>query len=543
MKEGRVVIIGGGLAGMVIAKEAAKRDLPVVLLEASCRLGGKAGAEQDKNGIYQEHGYHVFPGWYLNTRRLLHELNIEDNLVDIEKFHHLKKGPFKRGTAPHLITFYPMSSLGNVFRNLTSGLLPWTQTLMSFYFALDLAAEPLSNRGFLDLISANGFLRSRFYATEEMATLHQQTVLQASAIPNYELSAKTSQKLVHLWSETPTPIYSILNGNLHEKFIAPFEQRLRKLGVEIQFGRRVRKLDVSDDGHICGVQFDEGEPLKGEGDIFVLATPHGVITERLLDQQLFATEAKKEYPAEREKHLDVDEKRKLLCDLAHLQSEPMAALHLHFNCRIPHLPKEHVNLYGSRLGLSFIDVSQQWRGLNNTVLSVIASHFIPLAHLSPSEAEKVIIDELREYVPFEPEEIDGVKSQMRPNVEVPLFLNTIGAWHFRPATRTRIDNLYIAGDYCRSDADLTTMESAVISAMRTSRAVLKARGKRHRGPVPLKVPRKRWLRLWRYVGRYVALGAVWPIGLWFWLRRQLADLPAGAPWNAIRSLLASAPAG
>ena len=39
------VIVGGGLAGMVVARELASRRWPVILLERSSRLGGKAGSD------------------------------------------------------------------------------------------------------------------------------------------------------------------------------------------------------------------------------------------------------------------------------------------------------------------------------------------------------------------------------------------------------------------------------------------------------------------------------------------------------------------
>ncbi|MGH7965860.1 MAG: FAD-dependent oxidoreductase, partial [Candidatus Binatia bacterium] len=76
----RVVIVGGGLAGMVVARELLKhndQNMEVVILEATPHLGGKAGAGLKRDrGVYEEHGYHIFPGWYANTRHLLKELDL-----------------------------------------------------------------------------------------------------------------------------------------------------------------------------------------------------------------------------------------------------------------------------------------------------------------------------------------------------------------------------------------------------------------------------------------------------------------------------------
>ena len=62
-----VIVVGGGLAGMTVARELAVRGWRVILLERSRRLGGKAGSEF-RNGRLVEHGYHVFPQWYPNVR-------------------------------------------------------------------------------------------------------------------------------------------------------------------------------------------------------------------------------------------------------------------------------------------------------------------------------------------------------------------------------------------------------------------------------------------------------------------------------------------
>src|SRR5262249_20347795 len=137
----------------------------------------------------------------------------------------------------------------------------------------------------------------------------------------------------------------------------------------------------------------------------------------------------------------------------------------------PNIPREHAVLYESEFGLSFVDVSQTWSGLKNTTLSVIASDFRSLSELSTGKAGLKIFSELQRFIPgIKHQDIEYVFRQL--NIQTPLFLNTVGSWHFRPDTRTRIENLYIAGDYCRSDADLTTMESAVISGRRTAVSIL-----------------------------------------------------------------------
>ncbi len=161
----------------------------------------------------------------------------------------------------------------------------------------------------------------------------------------------------------------------------------------------------------------------------------------------------------------------------------MAALHLYFKRRLPGIPREHVTFFKSTYGLSFIDVSQNWEGLDpdKTVLSVISSNFEPLTVL-PHEEERAdtLIEELGRYLPEIRDavengdlDLDRTRASMQSHEDAPLFINTIGAWESRPTGDTEIENLFLAGDYCRTEADLTTMESAVSSGLITAGKILK----------------------------------------------------------------------
>jgi uncharacterized protein with NAD-binding domain and iron-sulfur cluster len=88
-----IIVVGGGLAGMVVARELALRRWRVILLERSGRLGGKAGSDI-KNGRLVEHGYHVFPQWCTNVRAILERIGVQ--LIDFDRYHFLLPGEFPR---------------------------------------------------------------------------------------------------------------------------------------------------------------------------------------------------------------------------------------------------------------------------------------------------------------------------------------------------------------------------------------------------------------------------------------------------------------
>src|SRR5438552_3943312 len=86
----RVTIVGGGLAGMAAALALAERGAQVDIFDEASRLGGKAGS--DKHGEdYDDHGYHVFPMWYLNAWKLIEELRIAGHFVDAPVYRQLDK--------------------------------------------------------------------------------------------------------------------------------------------------------------------------------------------------------------------------------------------------------------------------------------------------------------------------------------------------------------------------------------------------------------------------------------------------------------------
>jgi hypothetical protein len=491
MPEPRVIVVGGGLAGLVVTREMRLAGVPVLLLESSDRLGGKAGSHRNASDpqYWEDHGYHIFPAWYVNTRRLLKELGCERSLIELDRVHFLK-----RGRAQYCTLYAP--SIRNAWRNLTSGLVPWWVAALGCYAALDVASTTFHPNSFLDRVSFNGFLWKRFYVTNEVALAHQGFVLQASAIPTYVISAMTASNVLASYLRKPNPMQSILVTNLQAGFIDPLVRSLQGGSAAIRLNSEIRRLRVEGEPgqkRVTALELAGGERVAvGEEDLVVLATPQEVTFQFVDSEIVEAEEDRPVYP--------VTEKR--LADYANFESVPMAAMHVYFRRRLPGLPREHVMLYQSRYELSFIDLSQSWPDYpDRTVLSVISSNFEPLLHLTPLDAGRELLRELRAYLHFELADVDDRLTSVQPHVREPLFLNTVGSWTYRPNSKTRLANLYVAGDYCRSKADLTTMESAVESALVTAKDILtqlKQPVRCPRRPIP-HYPKK-WLRVWLALG-------------------------------------------
>lgn len=483
-----VIIVGGGLAGMVTARELAKRGWQVTLLERSRRLGGKAGSDL-KNGRLVEHGYHVFPQWYPNVRAILDRIGVK--LVDFDRYHFLLPGGY-----PKKVTVLGPSGLSAMWHYVFNGLLPWYHNLLYIYSVLDMISRPLSEKSFLDRVSQIGLIRGKWYTSESVAEMGQENVLKASAIPVYDLSAMTAKRIASYWVKQARPFLSILPGDLQTVFIDPQVRELEELGVEIRFDAEVCEV-VMQDGAVAAVSVRDGTRLSA--DVYALCTPFE-ITRTWLQDSLYEA--------------DVE-----LGNLHFLEAQPMAALHLRLRRKLPDLPVEHVFLHGSHYALSFIDITPHWQGLDGKhELSFISSNYSPLNEVSREGAKDLLLKEIGEYLPISHADVESW--EMNPNTDVPLFINTIGAWSNRPRPKTKIKNLYLAGDYVKNAIDLACMEGAVSAALEASSQILRDHGETGSLPV-VQVPPE-WPRALLVFARILMVPFVAVARVIAWLEEKIS---------------------
>jgi isorenieratene synthase len=114
----RVVVVGGGLAGMAAAYELLKRGFEVTLVERSGNLGGRlTGWNVDVNGetMATEHGFHGFFNQYYNLNGLLDEVGLRNNFKPVTDYPILFKDP-KKGTESftNTTTLFPFNLLAVV---------------------------------------------------------------------------------------------------------------------------------------------------------------------------------------------------------------------------------------------------------------------------------------------------------------------------------------------------------------------------------------------------------------------------------------------
>ncbi|MEM9548094.1 MAG: FAD-dependent oxidoreductase [Bacteroidota bacterium] len=441
-----VTIVGGGLAGLVAGLYLLRQGVQVTIYELTEILGGKAGARQN-GSVYDEHGYHIFPMWYRNIWEMVEMLGLEHNFRDSTNFFQLKKGEY-----PKLHRLTNLASPAYILDNLTSGILPIDDMILFFYAGLDLLSEPLDRKAFLDQLSVNGFLKSRFYTNEQVARLFESSILGGSSAPSYQSSAMTYKNVLSYWFSHPLPMNKILKGDLNTFFIQPIVDRIKDLGGQIILQSEMIKINMAD-GKVRDINVRKtvtGEESTIDIDRLLLAMPVERIQD-IVDDNLFA----------------VDEK---FGNYHILRTKPMAAFNVYLNFKMTDFPEDHVNLLGSKYSLSFIDVAQSWASYDKSVLNVIAANYLPLSSLSDEKAFELLFAEMKEFLPFlNKEQVEKVV--FMSHKKEPLVLNDVGSWKFRPQARSKIKNLYIAGDYGRTAVDLITMEGAVSSGKEAAETI------------------------------------------------------------------------
>ncbi len=476
------IVMGGGLAGLVAARNLARAGWEVRLFEKQSYVGGKAAALKRGEPVPIEHGYHVFPRWYENIRGLLEEINQEVadlpmaekpttcpdelQLLDLDGFYYLRPGG-------EYVKMYGPKDAEAIFHNIFDNFMPWYFQGLYVFSVIDMLRTSLNRSSMLDRISQIGFIRDRFYATEAIARINQENMLKGSAIPAYEMSTMTAKKVAGYWIAQSNPFVSILPGNLQTWFITPLEESAKRAGVTIHPDTEVIKLEVGVaeiDGVskpvIDGVRVKQTNGAGAEdelrADTYVLATPLEA-TRKLIDDDVYKADPE-------------------LGNIEHIETEPMSALHLFTDQTADDLGLKtekgnqrswHIFLTGSHYGLSFIDNSQ-WDEMTGkgTYLSFIASNFSPLREVADKVAIQLLIEEIEEYIPrLDPSQI--TKSILNRNTDAPLYINTVGSWANRPRTNSAIDNLFVAGDYVKNEIDLACMEGAVFSGIEAAHQISK----------------------------------------------------------------------
>ncbi len=511
----RVAVLGGGMAGLTVAHELVDRGFQVTVFERKA-LGGKArsipvpgSATDGRRALPGEHGFRFFPGFYHHIpdtmRRIPFGSNpngVYDNFVSANEGVFARSGGRVEGTlfgfapdprealTPDGLRRIVLDELvgrrmigpdeGAVFANrlltfLTSSderrMGQWEKT--SWWAFVDAANRSSEYQ----TVAARGMTRALVAAKEEMASTRTIGNLAEAFI--YNIMGRGNDGAID----------RVLNAPTNEAWINPWVSLLRSRGVRFRMGQTIEGLEVTG-GRIAAARARgrDGVRRRVEADWFVCAMP----VERA--RRLWSSAVLNRDPSlERMHRLHVDW---------------MNGIQFYLRERVE-IARGHIAFVDSPWSLTALTQGQFWAdrdfrrdygdGSVADCLSVDISDWDtpgvvfgkPAKRCTRAEIRREVWTQMKQHLEdtgdsvlpagilhswFLDPAIQWDPATRRNTNDEPLLINTVNSWSDRPTSRTRIPNLFLAGDYVRTDIDLATMEGANESGRTATNALLDAAG-------------------------------------------------------------------
>jgi squalene-associated FAD-dependent desaturase len=440
---GRVIVVGGGLAGLAAAVELADAGRDVTLLEARPRLGG-ATTSFTRDGITLDTGQHVFLGCCTAYRGFLRRLGVE-HLTDLQPRLDV---PVLHGTGNTVSTAHlrrsryplppPLHLSGGLLRY---GALPLADRLRSVPAVLRLgrmdSTDPaVDAQSFGSWLSAHGQRAASLPALWELLTVA--TLNAAADRASLALAAKVVRTgLLETVDGADIGVSRVPLGQLHG---AAGRATLESMGAAVQTGCRVRAVRPAGASDAWTVETDVG-PLAAAA--VVLAVPHAAAAEL----------------APPEAGLDT-------AKLRALGSSPIVNVHLFYDRTVLDEPL-----------IAAVDSPAQWIFDRTAAAGYREGQYLAISlsdardwqQRTVAELRKIFVDEMARLLPrARPDRVRKVLVTREPQAT---FDQGPGQLTRRPPNRTRATGLMLAGAWTRTGWP-ATMEGAVRSGRLAARELV-----------------------------------------------------------------------
>jgi 15-cis-phytoene desaturase len=501
----RVVILGGGVAGLSAAHELIERGFEVHVLEKNSIPGGKArsvpvpdSAKDGRRPLPGEHGFRFFPRFYKHLPDTMSRIpfgrssNVAENLVETTRLEYPRVGQ-----AP-IVAVDRFPTTWDDFRVIINDLharFGFAPGELEFFadrlWQIATSCEPrrLDEYERLDwwtYVQADS--RSDAYK-KYLATGLTRSLNAAKA---RLASTKTiGDILLQLVLDIVTPGMSsdrLLNGPTNDVWIDPWLAYLRKKRVVYELNVTLDSFSMSK-GRISGANvIGPDGPRVVTGDYYISAVPIEQMAPRITDEMLDADPTLQGIK-------NIRENVQWMNGIQFYLTEDVPIVHGH-------------ELYAdSAWALTSVSQAQFWKNYDFTKIGDGTIRGILSVDISEWEVKgnngKAAMDCTRDEIAVEtwlqikqslnhgdvrvvPDEmprwyldpdIQPVRSALagRKAAETdmePLLVNYINSWDDRPDAYTRIPNLFLAADYVRTFTDLATMEGANEAARRAVNGII-----------------------------------------------------------------------
>jgi 15-cis-phytoene desaturase len=450
----RVVVAGGGLAGLTCAKFLVEAGHDVAVVEGLPFLGGRASTWRDEDGDIIEQGLHLFLGAYSEFRALLRDIGRDPGEVLAWTTQIRFQDP--EGPTEAMFSIDPLRAPGATLASVLGN--------NDYLGPKDkLALIPLVAPG----LQGYEHLRRTYdqqTVAEMWSKIGNETVMRRFLRPfcrgiqfsePEDFSAFDFLTWIHQVTRHPANVHVAgYKGARGDTIFAPMAAWLTTRGAQILLRRPVASLStVTDKGELRADALELRNGERIEGDVFVMAVPAWELLP-LLPPEL--------------------QQMGFFQDISTLPTAPAISAQLWFDGdRVS--SKEYTLVAGSRAPVYQDQSTTAYPDARGSRLSVIISPADQLLEASDSQIVAEVMASLRPVEPalrgVEPRKVvilRHAKHLIRP---LP------GAMSRRPTQVTPVPNLFLAGDWTQQDF-LGSQEGAVRGGKRAAEAIQAALGER-----------------------------------------------------------------
>jgi uncharacterized protein with NAD-binding domain and iron-sulfur cluster len=498
MAAAKVVILGGGVAGLTAAHELIDRGFAVDIYEKTHDLGGKA---KSNTKVYSgggaglplpgEHGFRFFPGFYQHLPDTMSRIPSSANTV-VDNLVIGKQSAIAQEMKPLFIflTHIPKTLqdwiliFDDWFNRLELGLKSgepefFASRLLNFMSTCNKRRlAELENVKWWDYVQADShsFPYQKICARGLTRSL---VAMSAEVASTRTVGSILVQMMMSMTSQAAT-MDRVLNAPTNDAWIKPWIDYLHSKGVQSYLDHSVQSLEF-DGTQITGVvvQGPDGQHTV-TGDYYLAAFPVEVA------QQLFTSQMTNFAPS--------------LRGIPALDTEWMSGIQFYLK-RDVRCCAGHIICADSPWAITCISQPQFWSGIDMSsfgdgsisgIISVDISDWnTPGSKTTTKTARQCttadeIAAEVRaqliDHLVATNDPLLGTDEKdwfLDPSITFPvtansqpLLVNTIGSWKNRPLATTEIGNLFLASDYVQTNTDLATMEGANEAGRRAVNGIL-----------------------------------------------------------------------
>lgn len=431
---GRVLVVGGGWAGLAAAVELTRHGVPVTLLESARQLGGRARCVR-----FGEHrvdnGQHIMVGAYRATLGLLKTLGVPESRAFLRRPLWLQvksaAGSDMRLSAPAL-----PAPLHLAFALLTARGLP--------------LPDKLKTVGFWHRLQRDGFRLEQDISVTELLARHRQPLSVAQTLweplclatlntPPHQASARVFLRVLQEAFDTRRRDSDLLipRTDLGAILPEPAFDFIERHGGTVMLGRRVTGLRL-DRERITGVETTD---TMIKADQVILALPHTACRRLLAPHPPLAPIAQR---------------------LAELASEPICTVYLRYP-PAARLPGEMVGLLDGAAQWVFDRALCGQPGVMAAVISAGGAHM----ELDNTTLTSQVAGELARAFPHWP----APEGSLVIREKRATFACRPDSDRLRPVHATPVPGCWLAGDYTATGLP-ATLEGAVRSGVECARRIL-----------------------------------------------------------------------